>query len=411
MKARWLLALLLPALLAGCARFGKLQDDIDTYTATVGRMSGTLVSEACADCSILVVPLDETGRPLSYKVFDGPGHFEILFDKAARSVFAFHDTDGDLRYDAGEPFAWQPLAAGASDVTLRLRAAAAQPAPGATPQGSLFPLRNRASGGIELQVGTVTDLAQPRFDRDKAKLGMWQPVGFMREGLAGIYFLEPYAPDKIPVLLVHGINGTPRDFDTLVQAMDRKRYQPWLFYYPSGLEISAVGTGLLGMLNELQREYRFQELHVVAHSMGGLVARSFLNECRKAQECDYVRTFTSISSPFGGASAAQAGVDWAPVVMPVWRDMSPQSRFLGELFASPPPAQVQHHMVFGYHNAGKLSGASGDGTVPLASQLPLAAQRQAVSIRGFDEDHASILAAPAVAEYVNAVLAGKLAVR
>jgi pimeloyl-ACP methyl ester carboxylesterase len=59
--------------------------------------------------------------------------------------------------------------------------------------------------------------------------------------------------------------------------MDRTKYQPWLFYYPSGLQIPTLGNGLLGMLNELWLEHRFHELHIVAHSMGGLVTRSFLN--------------------------------------------------------------------------------------------------------------------------------------
>ncbi|NML43184.1 alpha/beta hydrolase [Ramlibacter sp. G-1-2-2] len=395
---RVLMLLLSVALLAGCARFGRLQDDIDAYQASVARMSGTLAS-ACADCPVIVVPLDAQGQPLGYKVFEGPGRFEMMVDKSTRSVFAFHDTDGDLRYDAGEAFAWQPIAGGDMDaVNLNLRAASAQPAPGVLPQGSLFALRNRGPGGVEMQVGTPAQLADARFDREKAKLGMWQPVGFMREGLAGVYFLQPYSAGKTPVLLVHGIGGTPRDFEPLLAHIDRTRFQPWVFYYPSGLELSAVGTGLMRLLNELQRQYGFRELHVVAHSMGGLVARSYLNECRQLEECSYLRTFTSISSPFGGASAAQVGVEIAPAVMPVWRDMSPQSRFLGELFASPPPVQVQHHMVFGYS----------DKTVPLRSQLPLAAQQQAASVRGFDEDHMAILASPAVAAHLNAVLAGQV---
>jgi pimeloyl-ACP methyl ester carboxylesterase len=397
--ARLFALLLLLALLAGCARFAKLRDDLEDYDANVGRLTGTIVSDTCTDCPVLLVPLDAEGRPLSYKVFEGPGRFEILFNKAARSVFAFHDYDGDMQYDAGEPFAWQPLAPDATGpVTLHVRAADAQPAPAMRPQGSLFPMRNRLIGGVDIQLGTVAPLSDERFDRDNARLGMWQPVGFMREGLAGIYFLEPYSPDKTPVLLVHGIGGTPRDFEPLLQGLDREHYQPWLFYYPSGLELSALGTGLVGMLNELWRQHRFRELHVVAHSMGGLVARSFINECRKQDEFGWLRTFTSISSPFGGASAAQAGVDHAPVVMPVWRDMSPQSRFLGELFASPPPVQVQHHLVFGYR----------DRTVPLHSQLPLAAQQQAASMRGFDDDHTGILAEPEVAQHINAVLGGQL---
>jgi triacylglycerol esterase/lipase EstA (alpha/beta hydrolase family) len=221
-------------------------------------------------------------------------------------------------------------------------------------------------------------------------------VSFAREGLAGIYFLQPYAADRKPVLLVHGMGGTPRDFDALVRGLDRSRFQPWVFYYPTGLDIDVVGTGLLGILNQLWLQHRFSELHVVAHSMGGLVTRSFLKDCREAGECRYMRTFISITSPFGGAPAAQKGVDHSPVVMPAWRDMSPKSTFVADLFAQPLPAGVQHHMVLSYRDA----------TVPLARQLPAMAQRQAASTRGFDDDHMGILEDPLVLQHIDAVLRG-----
>jgi hypothetical protein len=126
----------------------------------------------------------------------------------------------------------------------------------------------------------------------------------------------------------------------------------------------------------------------------------------REEECDYVRSFTSISSPFGGASAARSGIAYAPVVMPVWRSMAPESDFLRELFATPLPRGVHHHLLFGYHNTSTLSSQSGDGTIPLASQLRAAAQEQAKSLHGIDEDHMSILANAQTWRYVEAIIAG-----
>lgn len=407
--SRLSLLCLLSLTLAGCTFFGDLRRDLDSYNASVTRLSGTLSSEVCGDCMVVVVAMDARGQALSYKLFERPGAFEMLISSTAQSVFAFHDNNANLQYDNGEPFAWQLLRApGLLPVPLNLRRAAAQPVSGAQPQGSLFALRNKLIADIDVQLGVLTDLQDPRFGPDKAALGMWQPMAFMREGLAGIYFLEAYDSNKTPVLFVHGINASPRDFDALVQHIDRRRYQPWLLYYPTGIEVPVVGAGLLGLLNELWVEHRFHDLHLVGHSMGGLVVRDFLNTCMESRGCDYVRSYTSISTPFGGDVWAQTGIRHAPVVLPVWHSMSPQGAFLNSLFAQPLPRDLPHHMVFGYRNTSKLSSRSGDGTIPLDSQLRLEAQRQATSLRGFDEDHTSILANPALGTHLEAIFEGRV---
>ena len=145
--------------------------------------------------------------------------------------------------------------------------------------------------------------------------------------------------------------------------------------------------------------------------MGGLVARSLLKTCGEAHACDYVRSYTSISSPFGGMEAAHSGVAYAPVVVPVWRDLDPGSPFLEGLFAAPLPDGVVHHMMFGYLNTSTLSRESSDGTVPVASQLRPAAQAQASSVIGFNEDHMGILSARATGERLSQILAAADAAR
>lgn len=403
--------------LSGCANFFSLNRDLKSIQATVTEVSGNLNSAVCPDCLIVLVVLDKDGQPLSYKVFERPGRFRILASTQARSLFAFHDANQNVAFDGDEPHAWQALpedlAGGhaVEEVVLDIQPASDTLPPHPYPEGSLFGLRNRLVSGVDIQLGTPADLMEPRFNQEFAEQGMWQPMTFIKSGLAGIYFLEPYSANKTPVLFVHGINGTPRDFSALIQRLDHQQYQPWVFYYPSGLEIPKVGSALLGMLNKLWLENHFKELHIVAHSMGGLVSRSLLGTCRDEQECDFVRTFTSISSPFGGAQAAKSGVDYAPVVMPVWRSMSPGSPFLSDLFATPMPKGVQHHMLFGFRNTSTLSGSSSDGTIPLDSQLRHDAQIQAASVRGFNEDHMSILQSELTAAYVNAVLAGKVSMR
>src|SRR5262249_37612541 len=79
-----------------------------------------------------------------------------------------------------------------------------------------------------LQMGTLTSIDGPRFSDDNAKIGLWDPFRFLFEIGAGVYFLEPYDPHKIPVLFVHGAMGHPGNWKYLVSTLDRSRFQPWL---------------------------------------------------------------------------------------------------------------------------------------------------------------------------------------
>ena len=135
--------------------------------------------------------------------------------------------------------------------------------------------------------------------------GLWEPRTYMLEVGAGIFFLEPYDPDKIPVLFVHGIAGSPVEFRYLVQSLDRERYQPWLLAYPSALPITFLGSRLNDMLNLLHRRHDFGRLHVIAHSMGGLVSRAFINEYVHGGRHDYLGHFVTLSTPWGGADFAR----------------------------------------------------------------------------------------------------------
>ena len=91
--------------------------------------------------------------------------------------------------------------------------------------------------------------------------------------------------------------------------------------------------------------------------------------------------------------------------------MSPESAFLRNLFSAPLVGGVRHHLVFAFHNTSRLSKESGDGTVPLDSQLPYAAQAQAASLRGFNEDHLSVLTSAEVGSYLNLILSGNAETR
>jgi len=57
--------------------------------------------------------------------------------------------------------------------------------------------------------------------------------------LTGLYTLEPYDPDRIPIVFVHGLISTARMWRNVVNELEfdpvlRARYQCWVFNYPTG---------------------------------------------------------------------------------------------------------------------------------------------------------------------------------
>jgi pimeloyl-ACP methyl ester carboxylesterase len=252
--------------------------------------------------------------------------------------------------------------------------------------------------------GAIADLGDPRFGMENGKLGYWDVFTFLWEVGPGIYFLEPYDPDRIPVLFVHGALGYPQSFEALAESLDRERFQPWFFYYPSGASLDGISDFLSQRVARLQLRHGFDELVVVAHSMGGLVARSFILEHHEKVRDDPVRVFVSISTPWGGVASAATGVEQSPVVVRSWRDVAPDSEFLRDLFFEDPEAQttprplpraVSHQLVFGVE----------DRTISLASAARWEALRDADDRWPLAYDHTQILQSPELFTLLGEILA------
>jgi pimeloyl-ACP methyl ester carboxylesterase len=337
-------------------------------------------------------------------------------------IAAFEDVNGDgacddepvVRPDLAHPFVLEPGARVANvDLVIRRNVRALR-------AGRLV-LRDLVQSGDQQQskslyalgvAGKVATLADPRFDPAMGQEGMWQYYDFLLSAEAGIYFLEPYDPQRIPVLFVHGIGGTPRDFEHLVQSLDRRRFQPWVAYYPTGGRLDVAVPWLDQLFTRLQVELGFREVVVVAHSMGGLVARGFVLHHDASDPHHVVTMLVTISSPLGGMASAGEGVAKSPVVVRSWYGLAPGSDYLEGLYYEDPkthtkrrrlPARIAYHLMFGFKGGGR--DGSSDGVVSVASQLRPEAQEEARTIRGFDEDHTSILASPAVAAHLAEILA------
>ena len=228
------------------------------------------------------------------------------------------------------------------------------------------------------------------FDPRYGTMGIYRPTEFLTHTQGSLFALEDYDPDKTMVIFVHGVEGTPRDWKYLVEGLDRKRFQPWFYYYPSGLPLEKLGSLLAHAIKIFDEfpDYKLKQLVIVAHSMGGLVARSAIDSLCRESTPPYLKMYISMSSPYGGIEEAKSGLKSAPVIVPSWRDVATDSNFLKNIYERDMPDGVPFHMFFGYRNK---SGASSDGTITLRSQLDSRVHLKAVKTYGFDTTHVGIL--------------------
>ena len=155
-----------------------------------------------------------------------------------------------------------------TDATLALRRPAKQPI--ASVEGKTRPLAANFSAPISyyqppgnlLLVSLMAMLRSSRY-MDKT----------------GLYFLQPYDPDRIPLVFVHGLFSTPFDWAQTINGLQadpeiRKHYQFWVFGYPTG---NPILYSALRLREELARVDKLYPNHrpyvVVGHSMGGMLTQ------------------------------------------------------------------------------------------------------------------------------------------
>jgi len=243
-----------------------------------------------------------------------------------------------------------------------------------------------------LENGGIVSLNDEMFSRKYGSIGLWSPFRFIESVGVNIYSLEKFDKTKTPILFVHGSGGTPKDWEFMVNKIDRDHYQPWFFYYPSGLRLQTLSDLLYEKLNAIYDKYRFEQLCITAHSMGGLIVRSFIDQYGSGVHSYYVTLFVSISTPWGGVDRAKLAVEHSLFLFPPsWKDLASGSKFIETLFQKKLPSQVKFCLFFGYEGDNLLLKGADDGAVALKSQLDPRAQSEATRCHGFNENHVSIL--------------------
>ena len=254
--------------------------------------------------------------------------------------------------------------------------------------------------------GTLRTLDDPIFDSSFATLGMYDPASFLEQAPTAFYALEDDLGYKIPVIFVHGIDGSAREFETFVGHLDRYNYKPWFFHYPSGGDLDQLAELFYQIfLSGKVYDSSGMPIVVVAHSMGGLVVREAINKYEGKSRENEIHLLVTMATPFGGHAAAAKGEEHGLIVLPSWRDLNPENGFIGNLYRSPLPDFLHHELIYAYQNPGTIKlGENSDGVVALTSQLHPQAQTQASGQFGFDNTHTDILDSEEVATHIQALM-------
>lgn len=141
---------------------------------------------------------------------------------------------------------------------------------------------------VPLQTDLTTPLAYfldtPQFrQRNTPTAGLLNPN--KQQEAKGLFMLEPYDPNRIPVVMVHGLWSSPLTWMDMFNDLRsfpeiRERYQFWFYLYPTGQPFWISATQMRADLVKARQTFDPRKDHpaidqmvLVGHSMGGLVSR------------------------------------------------------------------------------------------------------------------------------------------
>ncbi len=124
-------------------------------------------------------------------------------------------------------------------------------------------------------------LSETRID----KLGLVRMLNPSRYAdTAKLTFVQPYDPDRIPILMVHGLQSTPVTwmpmYLSLMNDPDiRQKYQFWVFSYPSGYPFPYSASLLRHEMDKIAAVHPdHKKIVMMGHSMGTLLSRLMISD-------------------------------------------------------------------------------------------------------------------------------------
>jgi triacylglycerol lipase len=170
-------------------------------------------------------------------------------------------------------------------------------------------------------------------------------TGHRRHNLSGLSpeqrGLFHYAVDAAatPILLVHGLIDNHAIFTVMERALRRRGFQT-LSVYDYGMlthNIPRAAARLGAAIEKLSTASGYDRIHVIGHSLGGLIARYYVQRLGGDSS---VHTLVTLATPHQGTRLA-----WAAPLLPLVRQLAPSSAVIQEL-AEPAPGCRTRFIAF-----------------------------------------------------------------
>jgi len=186
--------------------------------------------------------------------------------------------------------------------------------------------RNTAKAGMA--VGNAAAGAYRKVDPDVARhLAQFPLLGYSllvskREEIA------PGAPDGYPpIIFVHGLAGNRGNFllmEWYLKLLGRKR--SYKIHFDAGLGIMDMAKSLATFISDVKNATGEPRVEIVAHSLGGIIARLAIGEYDLAHS---VKTLITLGTPHRGTYSARYANTG------ITRDLRPDSDLMKHLAARP----------------------------------------------------------------------------
>jgi hypothetical protein len=231
----------------------------------------------------------------------------------------------------------------------------------------LSQVREARERGYNPATGKFAHFEDPLFNWPMIETGLWKSQRFVKGIGFGIFFTEPHRPDALPVLLLHGYEGGPREMAALASALKSDSFELWYGFYATGEDLEKSAVALRASVLEVAAHEGVSNLVIVAFSSGGLIAREAVSRIETANL--RIPLLAAISTPWNGVTKAGKWA-WLPGAPRCWKDLKPGSKLLVKLFQNPLPKETRLHLIY----------ATGDDVVSLESLARLEARQEATSV-------------------------------
>ncbi|HEY5822213.1 MAG TPA: alpha/beta fold hydrolase [Propionibacteriaceae bacterium] len=156
-----------------------------------------------------------------------------------------------------------------------------------------------------------------------------------------------------PILLVHGIVDNHSIFTVMDRTLRRRGFQTVSSYDYGVLtrDVRAASEALGDAIEKVAANTGYEQIHVIGHSLGGLIARYYV---QRLGGDAFVHTLVTLGSPHHGTTLARA----APF-LPLVRQLTPGSGVIRELAEPAPDCRTRFiafhsdldHLVVPHRNA------------------------------------------------------------